>query len=211
MSCFTRGMRRLAILAGVIGLAVGSAIAYFQFAELVRIRAQHDRFQALMATPALRHFAQTVANVHRALTSGSGDIFSRVGAAVGLEKAQGVDDHPDHKGNLVFEAAFAFLLPDGFSDWSAKDRQVWFEEHLVRMPVDWQDIDQVIADPNRKIVSIRMRTDEVLRDTPTPSAAQYSRALAFAPLGFLIPWGFVRLLAWTIAGFLRPADEGDPQ
>jgi hypothetical protein len=49
VSRFTRGMRRLAIPAGVIGLAVGSAVAYLQFAELVRIRAAADRFQALMA------------------------------------------------------------------------------------------------------------------------------------------------------------------
>jgi hypothetical protein len=58
VSRFTRIMRRLAILAGVIGLAVGSAIAYFQFAELVPIRAQHDRFQALMATPGVVVFSR---------------------------------------------------------------------------------------------------------------------------------------------------------
>jgi hypothetical protein len=48
---FRRGMGRVAILAGVIGLVVAGWIAYIQVQELAKIRAQHDRFLALMTAP----------------------------------------------------------------------------------------------------------------------------------------------------------------
>jgi len=44
---WVRGVRRVAILAGVIGLAVGSSVVYFQLEELARARARHDRFLQL--------------------------------------------------------------------------------------------------------------------------------------------------------------------
>jgi hypothetical protein len=163
-------MRRVAILAGLIGLAIGSSISYFQLEQLARARARHDRFQAFVASPAMARLREWVVAERRKPCS------------------FGCDDH------------FIFTSDS-------------FKQHMgpVDLPPEWKVIEEIEMDTAGEIVSIKLRTDEVIKETPAPSWSKYAGALAFAPLGFLIPWGFVRLLAWTVAGFLSPINRGEPQ
>jgi hypothetical protein len=211
---FARGMRRLAVLTGIIGLVAGSSIAYFQFEELARVRAQHDRFETLLAARAMAPFVKTAAAVRHELSSRTGarleDRVKRVTAAMDQAKTNGL--------GLKFD-------PGENSWWSLTEIPETLPPGEFREPVDYQLLYRsaivlpgqyettAMVDSSGKIISVRLSGGggEVISDSPTPNWSKYAGALAFAPLGFLIPWGCVRLIAWTVAGFLPPISIGDPQ
>jgi hypothetical protein len=196
---WARGMRRVAILAGIVGLAAGGSLAWHQPQELPQVRARHDRFQALVASPATASIRKTADAVQQELSSGPGDRLDQVFRSVDKAEAGGMDLNFDQGEN---------------NGWSVPLLNQ-FEQHLhatsgAHVVPDQNDV-KAIVDPAGKIITIRLRPEEVISGGPVPGWSKYAGAMVFAPLGFPIPWGFVRLIAWTVAGFPRPAGIGDPQ
>src|ERR1019366_7538482 len=51
---FKEGMRRLALVAGIVGACVGAYVSYLQIGSLVSQRTRHDSFLSLINTPAVQ-------------------------------------------------------------------------------------------------------------------------------------------------------------
>lgn len=67
---------------------------------------------------------------------------------------------------------------------------------------DGDGIDQFTVDPSTSTVtSIQLSTGELLSRTPPPTLVAWIALPLYPLIGFLLPWGAVRLLTWVGAGF----------
>ena len=55
------------------------------------------------------------------------------------------------------------------------------------------------------VASIETQDGQTLYPTPAPGVWSYFLIAILPMLGFFIPWGAVRALGWTLAGFFQPA------
>lgn len=79
----------------------------------------------------------------------------------------------------------------------------------VSVYVNQDDVDKVIVYRRTGLISsVTLKNGETLADAPLEPAWHTYLFPLFAPLaGFLLPWGVIRLLAWTISGFIAKAAE----
>jgi len=147
--------------------------------------------------------AEAAVAVQRELREGKAE---QVEKTVKQAEYRGIDldfKHPDS--SKVPDLKTLFAEP-AFEQLPSPDKIKVMETYYLDFTVlirRW-DGTKAIANSAGKIFSITLPTGEVIPETPAPGWSKYAGALAFAPLGFLIPWGLVRLLAWTVAGFLPP-------
>ncbi len=55
------------------------------------------------------------------------------------------------------------------------------------------------------VASIETQDGQTLYPTPAPGVWSYFLIAILPMLGFFIPWGVVRAIGWTLAGFFQPA------
>jgi hypothetical protein len=70
------GMRRMGLVAGVLGAGLGAIVSYLQLPPLLAQRAQYDTFQSLASSP----------TVQREIENLSKDKWSRYLESVGVNK-----------------------------------------------------------------------------------------------------------------------------
>ena len=56
---------------------------------------------------------------------------------------------------------------------------------------------------SRQINLIHLESGETVGDVQPPSATDYLADGSLPLIGFLVPWGAIRILAWLIAGFQK--------
>jgi hypothetical protein len=57
---------------------------------------------------------------------------------------------------------------------------------------------------DNEIESIETEDGQTLYPTPAPGVWSYFLIAILPMLGFFIPWGVVRAIGWTLAGFIQP-------
>lgn len=57
------------------------------------------------------------------------------------------------------------------------------------------------------VQAIGLLTGETVHDAEVATLPGYAEALAIPVLGFLIPWGTIRVLTWLIVGFTQPSTK----
>jgi hypothetical protein len=65
-------------------------------------------------------------------------------------------------------------------------------------------INTVHVDPARMVSSIELSTGELITRTEAPHLSAYLLLLLYPVLGFLLPWGGIRILTWVGIGFAAP-------
>lgn len=65
-------------------------------------------------------------------------------------------------------------------------------------------IKEVTADRSGTISSVELSTGESVPKVEPPSVKRYLTLLLYSIVGFLLPWGAVRLLTWVGSGFFAP-------
>jgi hypothetical protein len=83
------------------------------------------------------------------------------------------------------------------------NRAIWLLHPLLKGNKD--RIDEVHFATGGSVASIHLSTGESVERTDAPHLWPFLALLVYPTLGFLIPWGSVRLLIWVGSGFLsRP-------
>jgi hypothetical protein len=92
-------------------------------------------------------------------------------------------------------------------DWFARNAPPEERKKMVSLEQKGRidGVDQFTVDPSTgNIVSIELSTGETVERTQVPQPKAYLFLLLYPTLGFLVPWGAVRVLTWVGSGFFIP-------
>ena len=200
------GMRRVGILLGAAGALVGGAVAFSQSQTVWGLRARHRRFEAVMATPTMQKVAKSVST--RA---------SQAQPVPDPPTGYTLDPKPTRGGGLPPDAVPAGkFVPPRLDQWEGAARE--FD------PVATEDVDggecllnahpllkgnsdginKVHVDAAKLVTSIDLSTGEWVPRVDSPHLTAYLLLLLYPVIGFLLPWGGIRILTWVGIGFAAP-------
>jgi hypothetical protein len=201
---FREGMRRLGLTLGIVGALVGSLPAYLEFQQFQSQRNERARFESLMNSEIMRDLAKKIAeqNIRNTTINLKHDGIK----AIYLDE-QGNPKVPaktyfDEHGNPVAVDSF---IPDkptpGFlPEKPAAPLTVIFEEPLE---VKTDRIEEVEVNQTGGVIRLKLENGNMVENTPVPATASYVEVALIPLVGFLIPWGVIRLITWIALGFLR--------
>jgi hypothetical protein len=176
------GTRRLAILLGVLGAVVGALAGQTGARKLWNARASSTRFESLMSFPTMRKVAKA-AKEHKGEFAGRVDytVLATVPSGYVLEFSPVKDD--------IFDQV---------------ERQEMEKSGSMVVSLNLDGIKEVTVDRTGTVQMIRLANGSPLQRTESPSLGSYFEMLLYPAVGFLLPWGVVRALAWVVAGFVSP-------
>ncbi len=204
------GMRRVGLVAGVLGGIAGALAAYTQLQPLLAQRGQYKAFQVLVSSPTVSkeiEYLRASIRDQPLLPPGAtpvlpvptgGDWFQRnapnskaVSPPVSSPQATARDKDLDLLAALCGST-------DGWKINKGGVRAIGFwgttneEKMKSRLAgnVTAADISDIETDDGQK-----------LHDTLPPALSSYLLVLTFPALGFLVPWGAIRTLTWIGIGF----------
>jgi hypothetical protein len=209
---FREGMRRTGIVLGILGACAGGVLAYADASPLWHAWHEHRKFQAFLATPTVRRmagndwFAKHPPGAYRGCNAAAFDLPSYDTEHCRFNEWSSVD-----KGTLLWiedkpvPGKTAPPLPEGY---------VFRDEK--RFPLLQERLDSFAPDPNpdaislihydliNTVTSIEVSTGEkIKRQYDLPSLQRtFVVSLVFPLVGFLLPWGAMRTIAWIAAGFM---------
>ena len=137
-----------------------------------------------------------------------------VGVIVGYINAQGI--WKTRMAYRKFESTMALPTMQEVAK-AIKEHQTEIEEHqkakvLDKIPdptdditinVDLEGIKTVLADKTGRISSVELSTGETLHRTERLTLLAYLAPFFYPGIGFLGPWGSIRLLTWVGTGFVE--------
>lgn len=182
------GMRRVGIVLGVLGFLVGGTIGYLRLRKAWR---NHTRFERLCSLPIMGGVRTAIKEGHapppKTLPA---DVWDRTLDELGIGRVP-----------IARKAA-------------------WFEKHVpglddpnIEWTVDVRGVDgvqTVDADKSGVITAIQLSSGEWVHKEPQTLRAHLAffggllLLLLYPLIGFLIPWGAIRTLAWVVSGFSTP-------
>jgi hypothetical protein len=166
------GMRRLAIALGVAGSFTAAIFGYQNARDVWNARSAHKRFESLVTTSAIQKDLKELVDT---IQKGRSKNLSTLS-----------DEQLQVYKNLLENT------PPG-------ERQ-----KLARLDrkASGDGIDQFTVDPSTStITSIQLSTGELLSRTPPPTLMAWIVLPLYPLIGFLLPWGATRVLAWVGVGF----------
>lgn len=225
------GMRRIGIVLGVLGGIIAGGIGY---SDLQNVWSSHTRFRRLQALAVMHDvataikayqsdwFAQNAPKPAPPATLPA-DFFDEQ-QALAARKPQDqnkvyLDDQgkPIASGKAQHEGASGWVpVPDFIPDSPAArkaDVADKIADPAAEITVDVNDLEgikTVNADKAGAISSIRLTTGEWVHREPEAFKARLAfvarllLALSYPVIGFLVPWGAIRVLIWVGSGFLAP-------
>ena len=184
------GVRRLGILLGACGGILGGCFAYRDAKATWDSHIAFRKFESLMATPTMRKVAKTALDYQhdnpQGTTNGDGgDWFER--------------NKPDARDEKHGESGGVRADP-----WEEAAKEYKREPGGIVVAVNLAGIKHVTVNKSGLISSIELSTGEHIQRTDAPRAQTYVGILLYPVLGFLIPWGGIRILAWVGSGFFPP-------
>ena len=177
---FREGMRRLGLLLGLLGACAGAVVAWDGTRTAWTAYKTHGRFESVMASP-------TMQNVAKAARDDANSQVVSGGATTKVPKLSTFGDAP--------------LSPSAHASdpWEQAARDYNKQRILVKI----DGIDQVTVDQAGLITSIYLSTGESVERTDAPHIWAFLPLLFYPALGFLIPWGAVRVITWVGGGFFE--------
>lgn len=218
------GMRRVGLVAGVLGACVGSYVSYTYSVALLEQRHQHEEFQSLASSPVVR---QEVLFLKNNLSLSKAAKTPRDASAKDpLHKAPEkvlADDDPNnpfnaskpgtpatptaHKPN-AFDRAFATPLvvenasvADAFQ--KADDAVDAIGGGSKGWRIDEGGIKKIYFRPDGELKAIEKDDGVTVYASSSPPLWSYLLALVPTILGFLLPWGSLAVLTWVGTGFFQ--------
>lgn len=183
------GMRRLALLVGVIGTALGCFASYTVLHDAMRARARYKTFERLATS----------------------DVVQQERKSWGLAKI------PVNYDALAKEDC-AIDLSAGFNRQDAQKYLAARAKHCDEHQDPFAAIAKPFSEVNRggiktitwtkdlRVESIETEDGTTVYPAPAPTLWPYLLAAIFPVLGFFVPWGSVRVLTWVGVGFFEKSD-----
>lgn len=178
------GMRRVGIVLGILGSIIGGVIGY---SDLQTVWSSHRKFERL----------QSLA------------VMNEVAAAI---KAYQTDWFAQNAPSPTFT-----IEPPGWVPVVSATRKADVSEKIAdpaaEITVDvsnYEGIKSVNADKAGTISSIQLTTGEWVHREPDSFKAHFALVarlllpLSYPVIGFLVPWGTIRVFVWVGRGFLAP-------
>lgn len=184
------GMRRLGILLGACGAILGGCLAYSDARTTWGSYAAHRKFESLMASPIMQKVAKAARDYLRPNIYGDFRVV----------KSQ-VLTYSD--GTIWENVAEVSPSPPDFDQWKAEQQRLDELKVAGAIPVSvyLDGIKQVTVDKAGVVVSIELSKGESVQSVEPPAMKAYAVPLLYPILGFLLPWGGIRLLVWVGSGF----------
>jgi hypothetical protein len=175
------GMRRIGILLGVCGAIVGGFIAYGDATAVWDRHKAYKRFESIMALPTMQNIAKGARKIPKGQTS----------TLIYDAKTQDIWQATTYTAEQIdILATLARLATDQL-------------DRAAVVLVDLDGIKAVIVDKAGLVSRIELSTGESVVRIKGPSFWEGFVVFLFPILGFLIPFGAVRLLAWVGSGFAQ--------
>jgi hypothetical protein len=182
------GLRRLGLAAGILGTIFGLVVAITVFTSLKDESEQQQKFRSLASSDAVLK------------------AFNLLRQQVQAESGQ--------KSSSPKAYSMLAALCGGASGWEINEggvRQIYFDGSIctgIGTPsgvqteeISVEEIEKRLA---QSISTIETGSGTLLYRPSPPNKGQYFAALSAPIVGFLLPWGIVRLVAWIVEGFATP-------
>jgi len=215
------GMRRLAMLVGVLGASFGCFASYVVLRDALAAQARYAAFERLATSDVVQQERKILRAPPKTLPADFFDkqqrteiksVLDKSGASKEV-KAQGWEAFYSSRTKENFKANFdKILLPEEtkavlwdikFSAPTADDPYAaiaYTQESTVNQggikTIHWTSAEYGVE-------SIETEDGATLYPTPAPTRWPYLLAAIFPVLGFVIPWASVRALAWVGVGFFE--------
>jgi len=207
------GMRRLGILLGICGGILGGCLACSDAKVAWDTYVAYRRFASLMAYPTMQKVARAAhdyqngpyAHDQQPLESNGRADYDPLHGEIWV-------DTSDNSSNTA-----QVKLPPGYTLHSPAPRKDALDRMLDQMSADetkkaggiiisvnLDGIGEVVVDKAGLVRSIGLSTGERVQRTEAPKLRAWFLIIAYPAVGFLIPWGSVRVLTWVGSGFFQP-------
>ena len=205
------GMRRLAIVLGIAGSLTGAVFGYQNARDVWNARSGHKRFESLVTTPAvqkdLKELVDTVQKGRSQNLSALSDEQLQVYKNLLENSPRGERRTLSEDRRKQLDSIVGQMQSRNESD---ENIQVVVDDFKKKYGIINLDrkasgdgIDRFTVDPSTgTITSIQLSTGELLSRTPSPTLMDWIALPLYPLVGFLIPWGAIRILTWVGAGFL---------
>lgn len=173
---FTEGLRRLGLVAGILGAGAGTILAHSQLQALMAQRSQNRKFQELVSSRGLTREVEMLkrdTKLEPGWDALPGDFFDKLDALCGDK------------------------------DWQV-NRSGIRTIHISGVACGTTSEVYQIGDKQYQAAEIRMietADGQIITRTNPPGFWAYIYVVALPVLGFLLPWGAIRLLTWVAMGF----------
>lgn len=203
------GMRRLGLVAGLLGAAGGAFLSYIQLRPLLAQRAQSRTFKMLVSSPVVTQELEDL-NANRAAATATSPWLA--GPILSTEINRG-GIRAIHFGPWV---GYRGVDPSGRKTGKYRietDKGTYEVETTA--PVDLSKLSDEQLEAYRRVLSAKQKQHYSANDvieietedgntvhrTDPPPQWTYLLAPVFPILGFLLPWGAIKTLTWIGTGF----------
>jgi hypothetical protein len=176
------GLRRLGIVLGFVGGAIGVLPGYEGAWNLWNAHVTHKGFESLMASPTMSRIAKDVQEF-KTKDQWQSDQVVTINA---LSADPNFLKLPDDEQKRIL------LRVKGWSD----------ERDVMNVLVNLDGVKEVMVDKSGRVSSIELSTGESIPRTEQPRLTALLSLLVYPLGGFLALWGATRILAWLVAGFV---------
>jgi hypothetical protein len=200
------GMRRLALLLGVLGATLGCFASYVVLRDAMSARARYKAFELLATSDVVQQERRSVQEKHESFFRpwvGPWDQYRRPPKDI---VATWKSFSPERRDELL-----AKMTPE------QKHKLRTVIEQQTDEPPGWEVVPETPSpsEVNKGgigtirwtkdlgVESIQTADGATLYPTPAPTRWTYFLAAIFPVLGFVVPWGSVRVLEWVGVGFFE--------
>jgi hypothetical protein len=170
------GVRRLGLLLGACGAILGAFLAYTDAKQTWERFTSHNRFQSVMAgSPTMQKVAAAHGTVFLFLNSGNEEIGRLTYEDGTIRETEPRSTMPE--------------LPPGATP-------------MYILLVNRDGIKEVGIGEDGLVHSVELSTGETVISVDPPPLKAYLVPLLYPILGFLLPWGAIRVLTWVASGFV---------
>jgi len=197
-------MWRLGILLGACGGILGGCLAYSDAKATWDSHTAARKFESLMASPTMQKVAKAARDYQidkwggRRITTGQ-VAYDANNQIMEETKPQDTTHGPWEKYKLPPGAKLVSPPVPVKDPWEVAAKE--YKAGKILVSVNLEGIKQVTVDEAGLVSSIELSTGESVQRLEPPTLKAYVVPLLYPILGFLFPWGGIRVLTWVGTGF----------
>ena len=219
------GMRRLGILLGACGGILGGCLAYSDARATWDNHTAYRKFASLMASPTVQKVAEAArddadSRIRETTSQTTSHAYHSKFGGIPVEQAPAkrdqfggipVEDDPFAKYQKPLNPAETtdpfyakYREPLGTAVQTVPDYSDLGSQPTGWVAVNLDGIKTAAVDKAGLVSSIELSTGELVQRVDPPALKAYLIPLLYPVLGFLLPWGGIRVLTWVGSGFVAP-------